>query len=152
MELQGKCYDASTPLELFRANETINAQKRRSLADKILYGKLIPSKKHVEDIKQIVRGIVLKLAEQGVVIMYEQPLTISDEPVDKEGTVTEQVVGEVNQLLLAGKIDVESDLVAKFIGDKRVLADIQLLAESGYGEDSFGNNIELPEKLEYLRN
>ena len=84
--------------------------------------------------------------------MYEQPLTISDEPVDKEGTVTEQVIGEINQLLLAGKIDVEVDLCAKFIGDKRVLADILLLAESGYGEDSFGNNIALPEKLEYLRN
>jgi len=152
MELQGQRYDASSPLELFRANEMINAQKRRSLADKILCRKLIPSKKPAEDIKQIVRGIVVKLAEQGVLIMYEQPLTLSDEPVDKEGTVTEQVICEVNQLLLAGKIDVESGLRAKFIGDKRVLADIELLAESGYGEDSFGNNIELPEKLEYLRN
>ncbi|MEJ2704569.1 MAG: hypothetical protein P8Z79_19215 [Sedimentisphaerales bacterium] len=40
---------------------------------------------------------------------------------------------------------------AKFIGDKRVLFDIKLLAESGYGEDNFGNNIPLPEKLSYLR-
>ena len=152
MELQGQRYDAGSALELFRANEMINAQKRRSLADKILCRKLIPTKKPAEDIKQIVRGIVVKLAEQGVVIMYEQPLTLSDEPVDKEGTITEQVVCEINRLLLAGKIDVDSGLRAKFIGDKRVLADILLLAESGYGEDSFGNNIALPEKLEYLRN
>jgi hypothetical protein len=32
-----------------------------------------------------------------------------------------------------------------------VLADIVQLAESGYGEDSFGNNVPLPEKLTYLR-
>ena len=151
MDLQGQHYDAGSPLELFRANEMINAQKRRSLADKILCLKLIPSTTPAEDTKQIVRRIVVKLAEQGVLIMYEQPLSLSDEPVDKEGTITEQVVCEINRLLLAGKIDVDSGLRAKFIGDKRVLADIQLLAESGYGEDSFGNNIALPEKLAYLR-
>jgi hypothetical protein len=152
MELQGQHYDAGSALELFRANEMINAQKRRSLADKILCLKLVSSTKPAGDIKQIVRRIVVKLAEQGVLIMYEQPLSISDEPVDKEGTVTEQVISEINRLLLAGKIDVDSGLRAKFIGDKRVLDDIQLLAESGYGEDSFGNNIALPQKLEYLRN
>ncbi len=151
MEMQGQHYDAGSALELFRANEMINAQKRRSLANKILSLKLIPTTT-AEDIKQIVRRIVVKLAEQGALIMYEQPLSLSDEPVDKEGTITEQVVSEINRLLLAGKIDVDSGLRAKFIGDKRVLADIQLLAESGYGEDSFGNNIDLPEKLQYLRN
>ena len=152
MELQGQHYDAGSALEMFRANEMINAQKRRALADKILCLKLIPSTTHAEDIKQIVRRIVVKLAEQGVLIMYEQPLSLSDESLDKEGTITEQVVCEINRLLLAGKIDVDSGLRARFVGDKRVLADIQLLAESGYGEDSFGNNIALPEKLEYLRN
>ena len=38
-----------------------------------------------------------------------------------------------------------------FIGDKRVLNDIKLLAESGYGEDKFGNNVALPDELSYLR-
>jgi hypothetical protein len=151
MELQGQHYDAGSALELFRANEMINAQKRRSLADKILCLRLVSSTAPFEDIKQIVRRIVVKLAEQGALIMYEQPLSLSDEPVDKEGTVTEQVIFEINRLLLAGKIDVDSGLRAKFIGDKRVLADIELLAESGYGEDSFGNNIALPDKLKYLR-
>ena len=28
---------------------------------------------------------------------------------------------------------------------------LELLAGNGYGEDAFGNNIELPEKLRYLR-
>ena len=50
-----------------------------------------------------------------------------------------------------GKIDVEYNITTTFVGDKRVLYDIQLLAESGYGEDKFGNNVSLPEKLGYLR-
>ena len=50
-----------------------------------------------------------------------------------------------------GKIDVESKMSATFIGDKRVLNDIEILAKSGYGEDKFGNNVPLPEKLSYLR-
>jgi hypothetical protein len=32
-----------------------------------------------------------------------------------------------------------------------VLEDIRLLAANGYGEDDFGNNLPLPEKLQYLR-
>jgi hypothetical protein len=55
------------------------------------------------------------------------------------------------RLLAMGKIDVDTHLKAKFIGDKRVLEAIKLLADSGYGEDKFGNNVALPEKLEYLR-
>jgi hypothetical protein len=35
MELDGQSYDASSPLELFRANERINAWKRRWLAHEI---------------------------------------------------------------------------------------------------------------------
>ena len=45
----------------------------------------------------------------------------------------------------------DANLTATFIGDKRVLADIKLLAESGYGEDNFGNNVPLPDKLVCLR-
>ena len=36
-------------------------------------------------------------------------------------------------------------------GDRRVLADIELLASNGYGEDAYGNNIALPDELSYLR-
>ena len=55
------------------------------------------------------------------------------------------------QLLALGKIDVDSKATVQFEGDKRVLAGIKLLAENGYGEDKFGNNIPLPEELVYLR-
>ena len=40
---------------------------------------------------------------------------------------------------------------SRFHGDRRVLADLKLLAEHGYGEDNFGNNIALPPALSYLR-
>ena len=43
------------------------------------------------------------------------------------------------------------DLTVTFIGDKRVLADVDALARHGYGEDAFGNNVLLPRELSYLR-
>jgi hypothetical protein len=43
------------------------------------------------------------------------------------------------------------DIEVTFTGDRRVLADINLLADNGYGEDDFGNNLPLPDKLSYLR-
>jgi hypothetical protein len=52
---------------------------------------------------------------------------------------------------VTGKIDIGTTIKVVFVGDKRVLADIKLLADNGYGEDSFGNNIPLPEGLTYLR-
>ena len=52
---------------------------------------------------------------------------------------------------LWGKIDIISDTTVDFTGDKRVLHDIQILAENGYGEDKFGNNIVLPKELSYLK-
>ena len=91
------------------------------------------------------------MAERGKLILYEQPLQLPEEPTGKEGTLLEKVTDEMARLLAMGKIDVDANLTATFIGDKRVLADVKLLAESGYGEDNFGNNVPLPEKLGYLR-
>ena len=78
-------------------------------------------------------------------------MQLSELQAQQEGTLLEKVIDEVAQLFVLGKIDTDIDLNATFVGDKRVLGDIKLLAESGYGEDSFGNNIPLPEKLAYLR-
>lgn len=151
MELGGASYDARSPLELFRANEKINAEKRRWLASEIVKLKVVDEKCRLEDIQNIVRGVILTLAEKSKLILYEQPLQIPEEPASKEGTLLQRVTDEMARLLAMGKIDIEADLNAKFIGDKRVLADIKLLAECGYGEDNFGNNIPLPEGLKYLR-
>jgi len=151
MQMDEEDYDACSPLELFRANEKINAQKRRWLASEIVRLKLVQEQAGRSDISAIVRGVVLTLVGQGKLILYEQPLQLPEEPTGKEGTLLEKVTDEMARLLAMGKIDVDANLTATFIGDKRVLADVKLLAESGYGEDNFGNNVPLPEKLGYLR-
>jgi len=151
MELDDEVYDASSPLGLFRANEKINAQKRRWLAAEVVRLKLLQEQNYQSDLNDVVREVVLTLAGQSKLILYEQPLQLPEEPARMEGTLLEKIVDEIARLLAMGKIDVDTKMTAKFIGDKRVLADIKLLAESGYGEDKFGNNIPLPEKLTYLR-
>lgn len=152
MALDDDLYDASSPLELFRANEKINAQKRRWLAAEIVRLGLVRQENGCSNgIDAVIRRIVLMLAGRSKLILYEQPLELPEELVQQEATLLEKVVDALARLLALGKIDVEADLRVKFIGDTRVLADIQLLAESGYGEDNFGNNVPLPERLEYLR-
>ncbi len=151
MELGAEEYDASSSLELFRANEKINATKRHWLATEIADSKLVSKQAADENVGSIVRSIVLTLAEQGKLVLYEQPLEISETISQGEGTLLEQVNDAIAQLLAVGKVDITTDINVRFVGDKRVLADIKLLAENGYGEDSFGNNIALPEELDYLR-
>ena len=151
MKLGGELYDAGSPLELFRANEKINAEKRCWLSDEIVQLGLVEKRANDKNIMGIVRDVVLTLAQRSRLILHEQPLLLPAKPIDKEGILLEQVTGEIARLQATGKIDVDSDLTVTFIGDKRVLTDIKLLAESGYGEDNFGNNTALPEELTYLR-
>jgi hypothetical protein len=94
---------------------------------------------------------VFKLAEQRKLIIYEQPLKLSERLEEKEVGLIELVSREISQLQATEQIDINIELTATFIGDKRVLADIALLAKFGYGEDRFGNNISLPNGLAYLR-
>lgn len=151
MHLAGDIYDAGAPLDLFRANEKINAEKRRWLAREIVRLELVPKNLDGTDLISVVRSVALALAAKGKLILYEQPLQLADRLCPTEGTLIERVTNETGRLLALGKIDIGTDITAKFVGDKRVLADIRLLAEYGYGEDRFGNNIALPEKLAYLR-
>ncbi len=151
MLLGDEVYDASFALDLFRANEKINAQKRRWLAREIVRLGLVPDQGESEDPIAVVRSVVLALAEKSKLVMYEQPLELPERICGSEGTLLEKVTSEAGRLLAMGKIDISIDMTAQFVGDKRVLADIQILAENGYGEDSFGNNIPLPKQLVYLR-
>jgi len=151
MEMDGEVYDASSPLGLFRANEKINAKKRKWLAEEVVRLKLVQQHNNQSDINAVIREAVLTLAGRSKLMLYEQHLQLPEDPARTEGTLLEKIVDEVARLFAMGKIDVETKMTAKFIGDKRVLEDIKLLAESGYGEDKFGNNISLPEKLTYLR-
>lgn len=150
MELDDQSYDASSPMDIFRANEKINAQKRRWLASEI--GRLPLPKGDLSEnlIRTTVLNLVLKLTGQGKLIIYQQPLQLSNE-FNSEGILLEQVTAEIGRLLATGQIDIKTDLSITFTGDKRVLSDLELLAKSGYGEDHFGNNITLPKELAYLR-
>ena len=151
MILDEQNYDASSPLEIFRANEKINAEKRRWLATEIAGLSLIDESSCDTNIQSATRQILLTLAEQGRLVIYEKPLQLPDAPVYSEGTVLQRIVEEIARLQATGKIDIHADLSIEFVGDKRVLADIKLLADNGYGEDNSGNNIPLPKKLAYLR-
>ena len=151
MILDDQDYDASSPLEIFRANEKINAEKRRWLATEIAGLSLIDESVRDTNIQSVTRQVLLALAEQGRLVIYEQPLKLPDAPVCSEGTVLQRIVEEIARLQATGKIDIHADLSIEFVGDKRVLADIKLLADNGYGEDNSGNNIPLPKRLAYLR-
>ncbi len=151
MKLGEEVYDAASPLELFRANEQINAHKRRSLAQEIICLDLVASGGGDKDLRMIVRAVIVTLAERGKIIIYEQPLKIEEKPPQPDAKLIEQVTDEIAKLQATGKIDIGTDIQAVFTGDKRVLEDIELLVENGYGEDNFGNNISLPKQLTYLR-
>ncbi len=144
-------YDAGSPLELFRANEKINAIKRRSLAEEILRLELVPANAQTDNICGFVRKVILTLAEHSKLIIYEHPLKIDNYTLQTDAKLLEQVTDEIARLQVTGKIDIGTTIKVVFVGDKRVLADIKLLADNGYGEDNFGNNIPLPEGLTYLR-
>lgn len=150
MELDGQRYDANSPLDIFRANEQINAHKRRWLAAEIGHLRLPTDEPDDHQVRAAVLDVILKLAEQGKLIIYQQPLNLSDE-FSQDSILLEKVTAEIARLLATGQIDIHTDLTITFTGDKRVLSDLALLARSGYGEDSFGNNVTLPKELAYLR-
>lgn len=151
MELDGQSYDASSPLELFRANEKINASKRRWLAREIAQLPLRQKANTEELLRRSILEVILTLAEQRKLVIYEQPLSLSS-PLDlREGGLLEGVSAEIMRLQATGQIDISTGVTIAFVGDKRVLADLELLAKQGYGEDSFGNNVSLPRALSYLR-
>ena len=150
MRLDGEVYDASSPLELFRANEKINAQKRRWLAMETLSLISQFDSRIQRDVMHEVRRIAMTLAEQNKVIIYEYPLP-SSSPLEKEEPPGANfIIDELTRLQSIGKIDIDAKLEVTFQGDKRVLNDIRLLVQSGYGEDKFGNNVVLPSELSYL--
>ena len=149
MRLGNESYDADKTFDLFRANEVINLQKRQWLKEAINNLTFTQKEEIQDNVDAVVLGIVLTLAGQGKVIIYEQPLKLPE--TISEGKLSDSVTDKIEKLFRIGKIDVDFKMKATFIGDKRVLDDIKLLAESGYGEDKFGNNVALPDELSYLR-
>ncbi|MCH8193267.1 MAG: hypothetical protein IIA65_04540, partial [Planctomycetes bacterium] len=151
MELGDESVNVAIPLELFRINEKINAQKRRFLADRIAQLDLAGEYGSIEFMRTQIHEALLYLAQEGLIVIYEQPLDLTEEAGSEDDILQKCVVNEVRRLLAHGKIDIRLDMTVKIIGDRRVLDDLRLLADAGYGEDQYGNNIPLPEKLSYLR-
>ena len=152
MEIEGEAFNAASPMDIFRANERINRQKRTWLMTEVCGLACIKAADFAEDLVQAVRRVVVTLAEHGKVVCYQRPLPIEPpEPREENQTPMQYVLDEVKRLQATGVIDIESEIRVAFVGDKRVLNDLRLLADCGYGEDNFGNNMPLPEEISYLR-
>ena len=154
MRLGGEEYNAASPLELFRANEKINAKKRQVLGEEILKLPTVQKVRKLDgesDPKNLMKMVCLELLERKKLIMYDNEFTCNNlSPIEDESMV-EYIKRWLANCLAMGRIDIWINEQVRFIGDKRILADIKLLADHGYGEDSFGNNIVLPKELSYLR-
>ena len=121
------------------------------MAHEIIRLNLVPPNEKTDNIGSFTRKVIFTLDEHNKLIIYQHPRTMEDKPPAAGISLLEQVCDEIARLQVTGKIDMTTDLKVTFVGDKRVLEDIKLLAENGYGEDKFGNNIPLPERLSYLR-
>ncbi|MDA3940995.1 MAG: hypothetical protein PF693_17060 [Spirochaetia bacterium] len=153
MKLGSAEYDASSPLNLFRANEKINAEKRKYISRHInsdsLFRDFNPD--DVSSWPKMLQLVILDLMDKEEIILYEKNLSLEGN-VPEVGESPEEFFKRIITLFLAsGKIDIKSNLNVTFFGDKRVLNDLRILAEDGYGEDKYGNNIMLPPELAYLK-
>jgi hypothetical protein len=155
MRLYDQEYNTALPLELFRANEELNARKRKHVFELIAQTRIFKSVEKYkefsfEELKHFARDAFIELAEKKEIVIYDPAFSFSDiEPIEGEDYLafTKRVV---TRYMALGRMDARLDAKVTFEGDKRVLEDISILAEHGYGEDLFGNNIVLPKALAYL--
>jgi hypothetical protein len=155
MHFSDEVYDAGCAFDLFRANEEINMEKRRVLARKL---QNLPNltASHRELLPQYIQQTLDALVTEHVLIVHQTiaPSDLFFNDLEKPELTTEDVRAAVNavitRLLAAGKVDICLPILVTFIGDRRAVQDIALLAEYGYGEDARGNNIALPKAIVYL--
>lgn len=155
MKLDGVSYDAKMPLELFRANEELNAQKRRQIFTLLTQNEVLQEAKEmpetIDQKKLIARDVMLDMFEKKQVVVYDTDFSFSDIADMENESYFEFVKRVMIRYMAMGKLDAQIDTEVIFEGDKRVLQDIKILAEHGYGEDIYGNNVVLPTELSYLR-
>jgi len=149
--LNGAEYDAGIPLDLFRVNEKINAIKRQKLAEELNDLPIIKEMENVEEMEPVLRVIFFNLLENEKIILYKGNIIFNDLPPIEGESLGEYARRGIARFLALGKIDIKANITVRFEGDTRALEDIRLLAENGYGEDKFGNDIVLPDALSYLR-
>ncbi|HQO79162.1 MAG TPA: HPr family phosphocarrier protein, partial [Thermodesulfobacteriota bacterium] len=71
--------------------------------------------------------------------------------VMKVGSDTFDAKSVLNITWAGGKIAREKIKSVTFVGDKRTLRDLEILASVNYGEDRMGKDQPLPKELSYLR-
>lgn len=155
MIMDDKNYNAAIPLELFRANEVINAQKRFMINRVVNEMDFIKKKNCINldsvKLKATLRSVYMNLMENEDITLYNKSFSFEDLPPIHTEKIGAYAKRAITHHLATGTLDIKSDQHVYFEGDVRVLQDIKILAENGYGEDKFGNNIVLPKELSYLR-
>jgi hypothetical protein len=148
----GSRYDASSPLELFRVNEKINAEKRRMLAHHMAtLPEMLQPAEDKAAMQELMRRVFFRLLQKREIVIYEGYLPF-DDLIPQDGEALAEFLKRALAYFLAhALIDIRIDMKVSFIGDKRVLDDLLILAEHGYGEDRYGNDTMLPAALGYLK-
>ena len=155
MYLGDEMYDAGSVFDLFRANEEINMEKRRQISKKLLGSQHVTAMTR-DTLPELIRHELKYLADERLLVIHHDilPEDLVIKCLHKYDLTPADVQGAINQviarLLADGKIDILMPLSVIFIGDRRPLRDIDILAQSGYGEDARGNNIPLPQEISYL--
>lgn len=152
-----KEYDASIPMNLFLANEWVNQLKRQHVGDELakMGDEVAKLQKGIDSEKittaDAVMELLRRMANMNLIRVLVYPLDV--EPLIKSSTATgllELMQSVVATLHAQRKINILFSIKVSFHGDIRVLEDIQILAENGYGENETGANIPLPRELSYL--
>jgi len=152
MYLDDEAYDASSPLELFRANEAINAWKRRYIGEMLSKRSELqaPLTKVWNDLVRDLQLLFVQLMSEGKIVMYDADFSFGDLQVENDPTMADFAARYIRHFMSIAKMDIQVDIGVRFEGDSRALKDLEILARNGYGEDKMGNNIVLPEELSYL--
>jgi len=152
MSLDKQQYNAALPLDLFRANEAINAVKRRHIADMLCQDPELnrPFEGSDEERVREIQLLLMRLMSEKRVVVYDSSLEVDDLDFSGDATLAESATHCIRHLVSVAKMDVISNIMVQFKGDSRALRDLEILAAHGYGEDELGNNVVLPEELAYL--
>jgi len=152
MMLNGQKYNAGAPLDLFRANEEINAVKRRFIGNMLCQDPALNREISADTAERAreVQLLLVRLMNENKVILYDTDIDLHSLENGEETTLAELATRFIKHLVSLAKMDIRSDITVRFSGDNRALKDLEILANHGYGEDQMGNNIVLPDELSYL--
>lgn len=152
-----KDYDASIPMNLFLANEWVNQLKRQFVGEEL--EKMQDSVKALQEqvdrketnLAHAAQELIRQMASRNLLRVLIYPLDLESLVKSSNATTLQELMQSVIATLHAQrKINILYTIKVKFRGDVRVLQDIQILAENGYGENETGANIPLPRELTYL--